>query len=193
LSSIIKAIKDSISSVLANASILISLGWTDGGGMYKNMSFVTYSSSRTCTDLYSIYTLMINVHVFHKCTSSGRAKQCWVCLIADRCFSSTNDIVCCVNTAKLIEQFRLMRAQSSLVTQVTGFAFPAPECCDFDTVSCVTLDADDAAADGDEDNDDDPVGGHGGQRGGNNMTDLDQSTLQSNFNIATPAPFKRDR
>ena len=91
--------------------------------------------------------------------------------------------------AKLIEQFRLMRAQSLLVTQVTGFAFPAPECCDFDTVSCFTLDADDAAADGDEDHDDDPVGGHGG---GSNMTGLNQSILQSNFNIATSASCKRD-
>ena len=88
--------------------------------------------------------------------------------------------------AKLIEQFRLMRAQKSSVTQVTGFAFPPPKSCDFESISLVAVDAGD-----------NPV--EGGVAEGENTvvasSDLNQSTVEANFNIGTPqvqAPHKRD-
>ena len=82
--------------------------------------------------------------------------------------------------AKLIEQFRLLRAQNPEVTQVTGFACPTPKCCDFESIEPVAVDPGD-----------NPVEGGDAEAEGDNNTvapkgDFNQSRVESNFNIATP-------
>ena len=99
--------------------------------------------------------------------------------------SSTMHVTAQSLAAKLVEQYRLIRAQSSSANQVTGFAFPAPETCDYDLMTATDFfqkegeggDDDDVYDDDDDDDDDEDRGGR---------FSLEQSVLCDNFRLSSP-------